>query len=111
MTTIDPDDAAGMSVVSKMTRVLTALSRAPDSSAAQLAAEFDEPITSVYRILGHLEGVGWVEKGHQRGQYRLGLDLADAAQSIEESLDIRQLAYPLLYRLNSQTRESTYLCV
>ncbi|MBM9468539.1 IclR family transcriptional regulator [Nakamurella leprariae] len=100
-----------MSVVSKMTRMLSALQRSPDASAARLAADLGEPVTSVYRILGHLEGIGWVEKGPARGQYRLGIDLADVAQSVETSLDIRQLASPVLLRLNGRTREVTYLCV
>lgn len=107
----EADAAAGMSVISKMARMLTALAESPDSSAARLATELDEPVTSIYRILGHLEGVQWVEKGPQRGQYRLGIDLADIAQSIESSLDMRQLAYPVLARLNGRTHESTYLCV
>lgn len=108
-----PDDAdgGGMSVISKMTRVFTALSQSDELSVAQLAVALDEPVTSIYRIIGHLEAIGWVEKGPQRGRYRLGLDLASIAAAVESSLDIRGLASPVLAELNAQTQESAYLCV
>jgi DNA-binding IclR family transcriptional regulator len=104
-------DGVGMSVISKMARVFTALSRSPELSVAQLATALDEPATSIYRIIGHLEAIGWVEKSPRRGQYRLGLDLASIAAAVESSLDIRQLASPVLAGLNAQTHESAYLCV
>lgn len=107
----DDADGVGMSVISKMTRVFAVLTESPELSIAQLAAALDEPASSVYRIIGHLEAIGWVEKGSQRGRYRLGIDLAAIAQAVESSLDIRQLASPELGRLNAQTRESAYLCV
>lgn len=111
MAASDDGDAAGMSVISKMTRVFTVLSRSADLTVAQLSEALDEPVTSVYRIVRHLEGIGWVEKGPQRGQYRLGIDLAAIAEAVESSLDIRQLASPVLAVLNAQTHESAYLCV
>ena len=107
----DDADAAGMSVIAKTMRVFTVLSQSSDLTVAQLCAALDEPASSVYRIIRHLESVGWLEKGPQRGQYRLGIDLVAIAQAVESSLDIRQVASPVLAALNAQTQESAYLCV
>lgn len=104
-------DSAGMSVIGKMTRMLNVLAQVGDTTAAHLAAELDEPVASVYRMLGHLDGIGWVERGGARGHYRLGIDLVSISQAIESSLDIRRLAAETLKDLHRQTHESTYLCV
>lgn len=104
-------DSAGMSIISKMMRTLSALAKVGDTTATNLAAELDEPVTSVYRMLGHLDGIGWVERGDGRGHYRLGIDLVSIAHAIESSLDVRRLAAETLKDLHRQTHESAYLCM
>jgi DNA-binding IclR family transcriptional regulator len=107
----DDVDAPSMSVITKARRVLSALSETSELSVAQIAVALNEPINSIYRIVGHLEGIRWVERAERRGRYRLGVDLIDIAQAVEASLDVRQLALPVLAELNARTAESTYLCV
>lgn len=105
------DNTAGMSVISKAERVLRALSATTTATAVNLAADLDEPITSIYRILNHLERIGWIERGSARGQFRLGIDLIQIGQDVESTFDLRQVATRTLVELSELTQESSYLCV
>lgn len=105
-------DATGMSAVSKAMRVLTALTETGELTAAELASTLDEPVTTVYRMLGNLEAIGWIERESKRGgSVRLGIDLVAVGQAVEESLDSRQSAHAALTRINDATHETSYLCV
>jgi DNA-binding IclR family transcriptional regulator len=104
-------DASGMSIISKAERVLAALTEHGPMNAAGLSRELDEPVSSVYRIIRNMEGVGWVEKAHERGRFRLGASLIRVGQIVEDSLDVRRLSLPRLQELHGQTGESAYLCV
>lgn len=105
-------DAAGMSAVSKAMRVVTALVETGELTAAELAHSLDEPITTVYRMLGNLEAIGWIERDSKRGgTIKLGIDLVAIGQSVEEALDSRQTALAALARINEATHETSYLCV
>ena len=107
----DSSDAQGMSIVSKADRFLTALAEHGPQSVAALARLLDEPVSSIYRLIGNLERIGWVEKGDERGVIRLGLRIVGIAQSVEDTLDIRRLALPELMQLRGRTGESALLCV
>lgn len=105
-------DPAGMTAVSKAMRVLSTLAESGEHTATELAEALDEPVTSVYRMLGNLEAIGWIEReGRRGGAVRLGIDLVAIGQAVEEALDSRQSAHAALTRLNDTTHETSYLCV
>lgn len=105
-------DSSGMSAVTKATRVLECLADSGELTAAELAAKLGEPITTVYRMLGNLESIGWIERGERKGApVRLGIDLVALGHAVETSLDLRAAARVSLARLADETSETTYLCV
>jgi DNA-binding IclR family transcriptional regulator len=65
------------------------------------------PKTTVHRLLADLVRRGWV-KGTERG-YSLGFLLLRAAAALENSLDIRAEAQPLLVRLRDELHETVQL--
>jgi DNA-binding IclR family transcriptional regulator len=105
-------DSTGMSAVTKATRVLERLAERGDLTAAELAQELDEPITTVYRMLSNLESIGWIERGDRKGApIRLGIDLVAIGQAVEAALDLRGAARVALAWLAEETAETAYLCV
>lgn len=105
-------DNSGMSAVSKATRVLECLATGGEMTAGELAGTLGEPITTVYRMLGNLESIGWIERGDRKGApVRLGIDLVGIGQAVESLLDLRAAARLSLARLAEETAETSYLCV
>src|SRR3954454_11493283 len=65
--------ASGLDLVTKVGAVLDALERAGELKATEMAGVTGEPLSSIYRLLRSLNGIGWLDKGVGRGSYRLGL--------------------------------------
>src|SRR3954465_7838038 len=80
--------ASGLDLVSKVGAVLDALERAGELTATELAAATGEPLSSIYRLLRSLSGIGWLDKGVRRGGYRLGLLFLTVGSALEETIDI-----------------------
>jgi DNA-binding IclR family transcriptional regulator len=90
---------------------LSALESGGDTSAADLAAALQEPLSSVYRLLQSLIATGWVDRGPTRGTYRLGLALMTIGGLIEDQLDIREASLPSLRSLVGAIGVTSFLCV
>src|ERR687894_2169127 len=71
---VDPTDrdTAGLELIAKVDAVIRVLESRGEASAAEIATRTGEPLSSVYRLLQSLTGVGWVDRGWRRGTYRLG---------------------------------------
>jgi DNA-binding IclR family transcriptional regulator len=109
---MDPDrDSGGLELISKVGAVLSTLEDGGDTSAADLAAALQEPLSSVYRLLQSLTATGWVDRGPKRGTYRLGLALMTIGGLIEDQLDIREACLPSLRNLVSAIGVTSFLCV
>jgi DNA-binding IclR family transcriptional regulator len=109
--TMDQDrDSGGLELISKVGAVLSTLERG-DTSAADLAAALQEPLSSVYRLLQSLTATGWVDRGPRRGTYRLGLALMTIGGLIEDQLDIREASLPSLRSLVTALGLTSFLCV
>lgn len=104
-------DHAGMEILGKADAVVAALARRGEMSAAAIAAAVDEPVSSVYRLLSTLSGVGWVTAGSRRGLYRLGLFFMRIGSQVEEAIDIRERALPHLADLRAATGQTAFLCL
>ena len=105
------NDAAGVELLAKVDAVITILERRGETSAADLAGLTGEPLSSVYRLLQSLTGIGWVDRGWRRGTYRLGLSMLTLGRRLEDRLDIREAALPTLRWLLDQIGVTSYLCV
>jgi DNA-binding IclR family transcriptional regulator len=110
--TMDQDrDSGGLELISKVGAVLSTLERGGDTTAADLAAALQEPLSSVYRLLQSLTATGWVDRGPKRGTYRLGLALMTIGGLIEDQLDIREASLPSLRSLVTAIGVTSFLCV
>jgi len=107
----ESETAVRLELISKVDAVITALERDGEMSAAELADVLGEPLSSTYRMLQSLTGVGWVDRSPRRGRYRLGLSMMTIGGLVEDSLDIREVARPSLQTLLHQTNSTSYLCV
>lgn len=108
---VSDSDAAGVELLAKVDAVITILERRGETSAADLAGLTGEPLSSVYRLLQSLTGIGWVDRGWRRGTYRLGLSMLTLGRRLEDRLDIREAALPALRRLLDEIGVTSYLCV
>jgi DNA-binding IclR family transcriptional regulator len=104
-------DAAGLELIAKVNAVIGVLESRGEASAAEIAKQTGEPLSSVYRLLQSLTGIGWVDRGWRRGTYRLGLLLLTIGGQLENKLDIRECALPSLRHLLETTGTTSFLCV
>ena len=104
-------DTAGLELIAKADAVIGVLASRGEASAAEIAQRTGEPLSSVYRLLQSLTGVGWVDRGWRRGTYRLGLLLLTIGGQLEDKLDVRSCALPSLRRLVDTTGTTSFLCV
>jgi DNA-binding IclR family transcriptional regulator len=102
---------AGLELIAKVDAVIGVLESLGEASAAEIAKRTGEPLSSVYRLLQSLTGVGWVDRGWRRGTYRLGLLLLTIGGQLEDKLDVRECALPSLRRLVETTGTTSFLCV
>ena len=110
---VDPADrdTAGLELIAKADAVIGVLEARGEASAVEIAKRTGEPLSSVYRLLQSLTGVGWVDRGWRRGTYRLGLLLLTIGGQLEDKLDVRKCALPSLRRLVETTNTTSFLCV
>jgi DNA-binding IclR family transcriptional regulator len=101
----------GLDLVSKVGAVLDALEQAGELTSAELAAATGEPLSSIYRLVRNLTGIGWLDKGVSRGGYRLGLMFFTIGATVRDGIDIREAARPALRHLVAETGATSFLCV
>lgn len=68
------------------------------------------PKTSIHRMVGSLEGMGFLQKGED-GKYALGLLFLQFGQLVADRLDIRQIAIPAMTALRDEVEEAVNLIV
>jgi DNA-binding IclR family transcriptional regulator len=107
----DDRDPTGVDVIAKVDAVLSILEERGETSAADIAELTGEPLSSVYRLLQSLTGVGWVDRGSRRAAYRLGVLLLEVGSRLEDQLDIREVALPTLRQLLNDIGVTAFLCV
>ncbi|MGO1543562.1 MAG: IclR family transcriptional regulator [Gulosibacter sp.] len=104
-------DVAGMAILEKAGAIVNVLESDGERSAAQISESVGEPVSSTYRLLSTLMTLGWVDPGSRRGRYRLGVDILRIGGMLEDRLDVRGAAAPILTNLRDETRNSSFLCL
>jgi len=68
------------------------------------------PKTSVHRMVGSLETMGFLQKDSE-GRYLLGLRFLQFGQLVAERLDIREIAFPIMKELRDEVKEAVHLII
>jgi DNA-binding IclR family transcriptional regulator len=101
----------GVAVLVKALGLIDLLAEYGEMTPARLAELVEEPRSTVYRLLATLQDLEFVEPGHVRGTYRLGLKLFTLGSAVVERFDERAAAHPVMERLHDDTGETVFLCV
>lgn len=77
---------------------------------SEMAKLSNLPKTTVHRMVGSLEEMGFLEKD-PNGKYTLGILFLQFGQLVAERLDIRQTALPVMRRLRDEVEEAVHLVI
>jgi IclR family transcriptional regulator, KDG regulon repressor len=80
-------------------------------SLTELSRQLHLHVSTVHRLLVNLAREGFVEQDAQNGAYRLSHRVMRMGLRVLNRLDFRQVASPLLRRLNEQTQETVHLAI
>ncbi len=83
----------------------------PSYSLTELSRRLRLHVSTVHRLLVNLTREGFVEQDPLNGAYRLGYGVMRMGLKVLSRLDFRQVAAPLLRRLNEQTQETVHLAI
>ena len=104
-------DTSSIRVLAKASAILRCLAAEGELSVNDLAGLTSEPRSSVYRLVGALRTLGYVEAGAKPATYRLGLELFRLGSATARRLDERDAALPTMQRIHDETGETVFLCV
>lgn len=79
--------------------------------APDIAKELDIPRSTVFRLMQTLEFMGFLEKVEHSSDYRLGVGVLSLGFEFLASLEVTELARPILDRLRDDTGFSAHLVV
>jgi DNA-binding IclR family transcriptional regulator len=105
------DNENSVQVVAKAAAILDVLASQQEASPTELAERLGEPRSSMYRLLASLQQLDLVEPGKGRGTYRLGVKLLRLGSAVQDRLDVRSAALPVMERIHDETGETLFLCV
>jgi IclR family transcriptional regulator, KDG regulon repressor len=102
-----------LGTLDKGLHVLVELAASPGAgmTLTELCTQVGMHRTTMFRILATLQARGFVSRDEDSGRYRLGLGVLVLASGLLRSLDIRQIARPILEELCRRTQELVYLTV
>lgn len=106
-----PRDHSSIAAIGKAVRLLDCFSnRRPELSVAELVHMTGFARSSVYRLVGTLEDVGWLART-ESGAYRPTLRLFRLGNVAANATDLRHVARPYLSALSKEQGDSSYLFV
>ena len=101
-----------MQTVERALRVLERVASFPrPTSLTEIANAAALHPSTTYRLLGTLVQTGYVTRDSRTGLYRLGLKLLRISRALEEQLDIRAIALPVMERIVAQEDETVSLVI
>jgi DNA-binding IclR family transcriptional regulator len=99
-------------MIQKLDQILTLFSLIEtEFTGPEIAARIQRPKSSVYRLLGTLTDVGYLDQDGDTGRYRLGIRLAALGDIARHSTSLQRLARPWLQELTDATGELADLTV
>jgi DNA-binding IclR family transcriptional regulator len=107
----DRAEPPALAVIAKASALLNGLAEQRIASSTRLAELMDEPLSSVYRMVGTLVEMGWVEQIDRRGAYRVGGEFVSLSGAVTGRLDVRRAAVPVLQDIHAATGETAFLCI
>ncbi len=103
---------APMQTVERALRVLERVASFPrPASLTEVANAAGLHPSTTYRLLGTLVQTGYVTRDGRTGLYRLGLKLLRISRALEDQLDIRAIALPVMERIVAQEEETVSLVI
>lgn len=85
--------------------------REPLLTAPELSRRLDIPRSTVFRILQTLEAMGFVERGPDERQYRLGVAVLRLGFDYLNSLELTDLGMPVINRMRDLTGHSSQIVI
>src|SRR4051812_22069023 len=103
---------APMQTVERALRVLERVASFPrPASLTEIANSAGLHPSTTYRLLGTLVQTGYVTRDGRTGLYRLGLKLLRISHALEDQMDIRTIALPVMERIVAQEDETVSLVI
>ena len=103
---------APMQTVERALRVLERVASFPrPASLTEIANAANLHPSTTYRLLGTLVQTGYITRDGRTGLYRLGLKLLRISHALEDQLDIRSIALPVMERIVTQENETVSLVI
>ena len=103
--------AATVGTLTMAARLLDVPAEEGHATVARLATLTGEPRSSLYRLLGAMEGLGLVDSGPRRGEFQLGAHLLRLGSAVLARYDERRAALPAMERLHAETGQTVFLMV
>jgi IclR family acetate operon transcriptional repressor len=101
-----------MQTVERALRVLERVASFPrPASLTEIANSAGLHPSTTYRLLGTLVQTGYVTRDSRTGLYRLGLKLLRISRALEDQMDIRAIALPVMERVVAQEDETVSLVI
>lgn len=98
--------------VTNAARVLRAFTyEAPSLGVSEIAQRLDIAKSTAHRLLATLAEEGLLGRDPVSGKYRLGLGLYELGQRAVSSLEITEIALPVLERLRDRTGETSHVAI
>jgi DNA-binding IclR family transcriptional regulator len=103
---------APMQTVERALRVLERVASFPrPASLTEVANAAGLHPSTTYRLLGTLVQTGYVTRDGRTGLYRLGLKLLRISHALEDQMDIRAIALPVMERIVADEDETVSLVI
>lgn len=100
-----------VAVLAKAGQLLEVMAFRGPQTVVQLSETTGTPRSTIYRLLGTLREMGWVEEPRKRGHYALGLGLLHLSRAAMDQEVNRRIAMPVLRALRDETQMTVYLHV
>lgn len=108
----DKKDGYHLKVLQKVFRLLEIFSEeVQELSAAEITQRLNYDKTTVFRLLFNLEEEGYLDKDPKTNKYRLGMKIFFLGNLVSPYLCLKEMAKPLLERLNEKSGETVHLAV
>lgn len=95
----------------RLLRAYAPADRVAELGITELARRLDLGTSTVHRIVSTLVSERLLERGTQRGKYRLGLAVYELGTQVSEHVDLHQAALPVLATLRHTTGEMVHIAV